>query len=770
MAEQAPAALGPHGGGQAGPGQARGRGVRPGDEAPRPDAQGVKVKVSGASARLPFQPCEPRYIAEVCKARCCDAPTRPTGTLITIHESERAAVEALGVVVKDGLLQPRPGERRCPFKTDDHLCGIHGSEGGEPFGCIASPFTLNANGTLIVRNRYKLLPCYGDGERLPAYVAHRASLDRIFGPAEAERLSRELDGGAKDVWAYMPEESYRMLTENDATKKAATGKGEPEPAAAPESAPAWRSRIVGQGEESPAELRANPANWRLHPPEQGAALEAMLERVGWVQQVIVNRTTGLLVDGHLRVELALRRAEPTVPVIYVELTEGEEREVLATLDPLSAMAAADRERLGELLGQMDISADERTAALWAQLQALARDRSLPELPPAGVPLSETFLVPPFSVLDARQGYWQERKREWLALGIRGELGRGEHLLHFSDQAERINPYRAREKPLTTRMGMHPERSFVEQQRAADGKPLPAERRPDYRDQLTYHGGNSAASRAMAERAGKPLLSSGAPREGYGADYDTAKGENAWGGSGTSIFDPVLCELAYRWFCPPRGRVFDPFAGGSVRGLVAGYLGNPYTGWDLSPEQVEANRFQLEGRRLQATPEWVCQDSAAETSQPEEQAYDLVFSCPPYFDLEQYTDDPRDVSNLPWREFQAAYRAVIRKAMAALRPNRFAVWVVSEVRDERGNYRRFVPETIRAFVDSGAELYNEAVLINAVGSLPLRAGRHFRSARKLGRGHQNVLVFVKGDGRKATEACGPVIIPRALAEQYGDALE
>ena len=82
--------------------------------------------------------------------------------MITIHPSEQAAIEGLGGRVIDGLLQPKTGCRKCPFKTPEHLCGIHFS-GSKPFGCIASPFTLNANDTLIVRNRYRLLKCYNDG-------------------------------------------------------------------------------------------------------------------------------------------------------------------------------------------------------------------------------------------------------------------------------------------------------------------------------------------------------------------------------------------------------------------------------------------------------------------------------------------------------------------------------------------------------------------------------------------------------------------------------
>src|SRR5439155_711922 len=61
--------------------------------------------------------------------------------------------------------------------------------------------------------------------------------------------------------------------------------------------------------------------------------------------------------------------------------------------------------------------------------------------------------------------------------------------------------------------------------------------------------------------------------------------------GTSIFDPVVCELAYRWFAPEGGTVLDPFAGGSVRGIVASRLGHPYIGIDLSARQIDANRLQ-----------------------------------------------------------------------------------------------------------------------------------------------------------------------------------
>jgi hypothetical protein len=135
--------------------------------------------------------------------------------------------------------------------------------------------------------------------------------------------------------------------------------------------------------------------------------------------------------------------------------------------------------------------------------------------------------------------------------------------------------------------------------------------------------------------------------------------------------------------------------------------------------------------------------------------DLVFSCPPYADLEVYSDDPRDLSAMGYAEFREAYFEIIAEACSLLKPNRFACFVVGEVRDKAGNYYGLVPDTIAAFRAAGLEFYNEAILVTAVGSLPIRAGRQFEISRKMGKTHQNVLVFVKGDAKAATEAIGPV---------------
>lgn len=114
----------------------------------------------------------------------------------------------------------------------------------------------------------------------------------------------------------------------------------------------WANRIVGYGEEKPDQLLANPYNFRVHPQEQQKALEGLLAEVGWVSPIIVNRRTGHIVDGHLRVMLALRREEPSVPVAYVDMSEAEELEIIAAYDYTTSMAKIDRDVLEELLHEV----------------------------------------------------------------------------------------------------------------------------------------------------------------------------------------------------------------------------------------------------------------------------------------------------------------------------------------------------------------------------------------------------------------------------------
>lgn len=219
----------------------------------------------------------------------------------------------------------------------------------------------------------------------------------------------------------------------------------------------------------------------------------------------------------------------------------------------------------------------------------------------------------------------------------------------------------------------------------------------------------------------------------------------------SVFDPVLCELCYRWFCPPGGQVIDPFAGGSVRGIVATLLGRRYWGCDLRREQVQANRRQAKKITPGHPPTWIVGD--ASDLLPEAPKADFVFTCPPYGHLERYSDNPKDLSNMPYNRFINTIERIIDLACDRLRTNRFACFVVGNFRDKRGHYNDFVSATIEAFRKKDLPFYNEGILITSAGTLPMRARAAFSISRKLGKGHQNVLLFLKGDARKAAQAIG-----------------
>lgn len=306
-------------------------------------------------------------------------------------------------------------------------------------------------------------------------------------------------------------------------------------------------------------------------------------------------------------------------------------------------------------------------------------------------LKDSFIFPPFSILDTRSGVWQERKRKWMQLGFNSQETREDvELIAKSGQSTAIYELKNKMRDML-------------------------QREPNW-DEII--------------------------------DYAKKKGLHVY--EGASIFDPVLCELSYRWFCPEGGRILDPFAGGSVRGIVAGSLGYHYTGIDLRDDQVQANRKQASILGLENL-EWIAGDSNEVLDHPViSQTADFVYSCPPYADLEKYSDDPKDLSNMDYADFKEVYFSIIKKAVAQLKDDRFACFVVGDVRDKKGFYYNFVSDTIQAFKDAGMELYNEIILVNTVGSLAIRVRRQFNGGRKVGKMHQNVLVFYKGDPKKIKE--------------------
>lgn len=155
-------------------------------------------------------------------------------------------------------------------------------------------------------------------------------------------------------------------------------------------APIWRNRIVGSGMARVDQLVGNPNNARIHPKRQQDAMLDILREIGTVQDVIVNKRTGFVVDGHMRVELAITEGVEEIPVKWVELDEDEELVVLYTFDPIAQWAGYAREALQEttpLARQRAIPG----SALDSFLEEMARKNPVKVEPFPIVPIPEGIL-------------------------------------------------------------------------------------------------------------------------------------------------------------------------------------------------------------------------------------------------------------------------------------------------------------------------------------------------------------------------------------------
>lgn len=448
-----------------------------------------------------------------------------------------------------------------------------------------------------------------------------------------------------------------------------------------------------------AELKYDPRNYRIHTDKNKRLIRKSLVECGAGRSILFDNDD-CLIAGNGVYEQAQVLGLP-VRVIESDGTEliAIKRTDLSTEDVRrKALALADNYTSDTSVFDFDAIVEDfapEELDAWEfkvddlNIDDISVDEAKPDKGRVGC-LKERFIIPPFSVLDAKLGNWQDRKRAWLDLGIKSDDGR-EKEITFTRSSQPPRVYEAR--------------NLIREKTGID---------PSWDELQKYCQEHSI-----------PFMDS------------------------TSVFDPVLCELAYRWFNIPNGNILDPFAGGSVRGIVAARLGMSYIGIDLRAEQIEAN-IRNAGEVLgndfisrTGSPFWKCSDSLYLDEMVNEPV-DLVFSCPPYADLEVYSDDPADLSTMDYPEFLLAYKEIIRKSCALLKPDRFAVFVVGEVRDKSGVYRSFVPDTIAAFHEAGLHYYNEMILVNNIGSLVIRAGKQFSHSRKIGKQHQNVLVFYKGD--------------------------
>jgi DNA modification methylase len=457
-----------------------------------------------------------------------------------------------------------------------------------------------------------------------------------------------------------------------------------------------------------------PRNPKLHAESD---LDASMERFGFVAPGLRDEGTGRLVFGHGRVDSLVRRKAAGLPPperITVRESDGEwlfpiirgvrfksaaEAEAYLLADNRIAELGGWSKDLGSFLARAQADTEAGLKGVgWSATDAADIIRRANEDTGGGPSqgdkpdptirqtLAARFGVPPFTVLDARQGYWLRRKKLWRSLGFQGALGRG--------------------------------------------------------NAITFAGGN------RDDEIGRQIRKTG---------------------PAVSAFDPVLCEIVTRWFAPPGGAVFDPFAGGCTSGIVTSVLGRAFVGLELRKEQIDVNNAQAQ--RIGVSPRWINGDSARmdDALGPPEELFDLMFTDPPYFTLEQYSDQAGDGSGLKsYADFISWLERVLLQALARLKKNRFAVLKIGEVRGRDGSYVGFVADCIAIMKRAGLAYVNEAVFVTSVGSVRLRASRAFVARRILGKVHQNVLVFCKGDPRTAAQAVGVVDVADPESLRLADA--
>ena len=327
-------------------------------------------------------------------------------------------------------------------------------------------------------------------------------------------------------------------------------------------------------------------------------------------------------------------------------------------------------------------------------------------------LNDAFVVPPFSIFDSRQGYWQERKKMW-----RERIGD----MAESRTAKLVQSVEMRYKDLYTRTMKHRKELGI-----------------TFKEYIEKY-----VPKEVLEHEDKKVLS-----------------------QGVSIFDPVLSEICCKWFTPYEGaKMFDCFAGDTQKGLVFGMCGFEFTGVELRQEQVDINNRVIAERGLPIR--YICDDGQNVAKYFEPESQDMLFSCPPYYNLEVYSDLENDASNQgTYEEFIAILKNAYTSALSCLKEDRFAVIVVGDVRNKtNGAYYDFVGDIKRIFREAGAALYNEIILVEMSSSAALRAAKSMES-RKVCKTHQNVLVFYKGDPSNVKKVFKPI----TLSQEENEAME
>jgi len=397
----------------------------------------------------------------------------------------------------------------------------------------------------------------------------------------------------------------------------------------------------------------------------------------------------------------------------IDLDSKEGRELALADNQTSAVNfSVDEDVLKDVSDELQIDLDE-WGVTFEDDEEQTTDVGIPQNDAEEGSLEKYFIVPPFSVLDTRNGRWQERKKQWNELlnnngqTREGAIGFGDALLYPKLYKDFKN--------IENKEKFESFKDYVDS--------IPEEQR-----------GYSRLSLCV------------------------------------SMFDPVLAEICALWFTPAKGcRIFDPFAGDTQKGLVFGLCGYSFTGIELRREQVDENNRVINGRDVDVR--YICDDGQNVRNHIEDESQDLLFSCPPYFDLEVYSDDPKDASNQPdYDSFIKIIDKAFTESVACLKNNRFAVVVVGDVRNEdSGEYYDFPSDIKRIFKRAGLYFMNELILVESVGSSAIKASLLMKG-RKVAKTHQNILVFYKGNPRAINMCYFPLDITEQEKEELRETIK
>jgi len=424
-------------------------------------------------------------------------------------------------------------------------------------------------------------------------------------------------------------------------------------------------------------IKPNPSNPRLIKDDKFHKLVQSLKdfpEMASVRPIVVNQDM-IILGGNMRYKAIKEAKWKEVPVEVVDWDEAKQREFI--IKDNVGFGEWDWDDLANNWNaeELDAWGLDVPVGFTEELEAEEDDKKVEAI----TKLQDKFIVPPFSVLNAREGYWQDRKSYWNIL--------------ISDNGESRDNIESKVNAIVKNW---------------ENKP--------------YKGG------VIRENS-------------------------------ISILDSVLAEIINKWFGLPGGKTFDCFAGDTVFGYVSSYVGNTFTGIELRKSQSDLNNQRVKGMNAN----YICDDGRNVLNHLEINSQDLLFSCPPYFDLEIYSDLPNDASNQKeYKDFIHILDVAFSNSIKCLKDNRFAVIVCGDIRNEKGNYYRFPDDIKDIFYKNGLILYNELILVQSVGNGALRANRYMNS-RKVVKMHEQVLVFFKGNPKEIK-----LIFPKIDIDEGSDA--